>query len=118
MACVRCGSKDVVKRGFDKAGYQRYWCKACSVWFGDKTNTVFERSRIPLRVWFMLAFLMQYSISILEASKTLGMEYKTVFYMARKLRGSIYAHQIREKLRGIVEMDELYVTAGLKGKKG
>lgn len=117
LVCVRCGSRDVVKRGFDGAGLQRYWCKACNAWFGDKTGTVFEQSRTELRVWFMLAFLMQYSISILEASKTLRMHYRTVFYMAKKLRGSIYANQILEKLNGTVEMDELYLTAGLKGKK-
>ena len=116
--CVRCCSDQVVRRGFDKAGYQRYLCKACNAWFGDKIGTVFEGSKISLRVWFMLAFLMQYKISILEASKTLAMPYKTVYYMAERLRGSIYARKIVQKLRGTVEMDELYLTAGLKGKKG
>lgn len=116
--CVRCGSDWVIKRGFDKAGYRRYLCRSCNVWFGDKTGTVFEGSKISLGVWFMLAFLMQYKISILEASKTLAMPYKTVFYMVERLRGSIYAQKIVEKLRGTVEIDELYLTAGLKGKKG
>lgn len=116
--CVRCGSDRVIKRGFDKAGYRRYLCRSCDAWFGDKTGTVFEGSKISLRVWFMLAFLMQYKISILEASKTLAMPYKTVFYMVERLRGSIYVQKIAQKLRGTVEIDELYFTAGLKGKKG
>ncbi len=45
------------------------------------------------------------------------MPYKTVYYMAKRLRGSIYARKVVQKLRGMVEMDELYLTAGLKGKK-
>jgi len=65
----------------------------------------------------MLAFLMQYKISLLEASKTPVISYKIVFYMAKKLRGSIYAWKIVQKPNGTVEMDELYLTAGLKGKE-
>ncbi len=114
---MRCGSDQVLGRGFDMAGCQRYQCKACNAWFGDKIRKVFEGSKISLRVWSMLAFLMQYKISILESSKTLVMPHKTVYYMAERLRRSIYARKIVQKLRGTVEMDELYLTVGLKGKK-
>ena len=37
--------------------------------------------------------------------------------MMKKLRQSIYAKAMVERLKGEVEMDEVYVKAGLKGKR-
>lgn len=35
----------------------------------------------------------------------------------KTLRNCVYTNRIREKLEGIIEMDETYVKAGQKGKK-
>lgn len=34
------------------------------------------------------------------------------------MRRGLYLNQLQEKLRGLVELDEVYVNAGLKGKRG
>jgi len=69
-------------------------------------------------MWFFAAFLLQFKVSVMEISRALGIGYKAAFFMVRKLRQSLYARRIPEKLRGDVEMDEAYVKAGLKGKRG
>jgi transposase-like protein len=119
IKCIYCGSERVVKTGMHGkyAKAQRYHCKNCDKWFNDKTGTIFENSNLLLRYWFFAAFLMQFKVSIMEISKTLGVKYDTAFNMVKKLRKSIYAKRIPEKLTGTVEIDEIYITAGLKGKK-
>jgi len=117
VRCARCGSSNVKKDGV-RGLYQMYECKDCRSYFKDRTGTVFQDTKIPLRKWFLMAFLMQFYISILEVSKTVGIPYRNAFYIAKKIRKGTYVNQILEKLKGTVEMDKLYVTAGLKGKKG
>lgn len=118
VKCPNCGSGEVVKKGRTNDGvYQRYRCRLCGRDFNDRTGTIFENSKLGLRHWFFAIFLMQFKVSVMEISKTLGVTYKTAFNMVKKLRKSIYAKRIPEKLKGEVEMDEIYITAGLKGKR-
>lgn len=117
VRCARCGSSNVKKDGV-RGLYQMYECRDCGSYFNDRSGTVFQDTKIPLRKWFLMAFLMQFNISVLEVSKTVGVPYRNAFYIAKKIRSGTYVNQILEKLRGTVEMDELYVTAGVKGKKG
>lgn len=116
VICPRCGSDKVVKDG-PRGRYQMYWCKRCNFGFNDRSGTIFQDTKVPLRKWFMMAFMMQFKVSVLEISKTIKVSYRHAYYMARKIRGSVYARRMARKLKGTVEIDELYVTAGLKGKK-
>ena len=116
VVCPRCGSRSVVRHGRHLLFYQRYLCKGCGRHFNDRTGTQFEDSKLPLRVWFFAAFLMQYKVSVREMARTAHISYQTAFNMARTLRRGLYLSQLQEKLRGVVELDEVYVTAGLKGK--
>lgn len=118
IICPLCGSDAVVKHGKHLKFYQRYLCKGCGRHFNDKTGTLFENSKLPLRVWFFTAFQMQYKVSVRELAKTLNVHYETAFNMVKRLREGLHLHQLQEKLKGIVEMDEIYITAGLKGKMG
>jgi len=118
VICPRCESRLVVRHGRHLWVYQRYLCKGCGRHFNDRTGTQFEDSKLPLRMWFFAAFLMQYKVSIKEISKTAHISYPTAFKIAKTLRRGLYLSQLQEKLKGIVELDEVYVTAGLKGKHG
>jgi transposase-like protein len=40
MGCQRCGSKDVVKRGMNSSGSQRYLCKSCRRHFTPEPNSI------------------------------------------------------------------------------
>jgi len=118
VSCPRCGSRSVVRRGRHLEVYRRYLCRNCNRHFNDRTGTQFEDSKLPLRVWFFAAFLMQYKVSVKEMAKTARVSYPTAFNLAKKLRRGLYHSQLQEKMKGIVELDEVYVTAGLKGKHG
>jgi len=116
VKCIKCESKNVIKKGFWKK-QQKYECKECGAYFNDLTDTVFAESKLPLRIWFFVAFLMQVGTSTLKISKLAGINYKAAHRMAKMLRKCIYTKRIQKKLRGEVEMDETYVKAGLKGMK-
>jgi transposase-like protein len=116
VACVYCGGRSVVKRGW-RGFCQRYKCNGCGRWFNDKTGAVMAHSRLPLRFWFFTAFMMQSKISVKELAETLQRPYNTVFRMVRKIRRNLYLTASTIKLNGIVELDEVYVKAGLKGKR-
>ena len=118
VICPVCGSRNVVRHGRHLHVYQIYLCKDCGRHFNDRTETQFEDSKLPLRVWFFIAFLMQYKVSIKEMAKTAHVSYPTAFNIARVLRRNLHLSQLQEKMKGIVELDEVYVTAGLKGKHG
>jgi len=75
-------------------------------------------SRLPLRFWFFTAFMMQSMVSVRELAKDLQRPYATVFRMVRRLRENLYLTASTVSLKGIVELDEVYVSAGLKGKRG
>lgn len=117
LICLYCGSLRVVRRGWMNGIYQRYTCKDCGQWFNDKTGTAMAYSRVPLRVWFFTAFMVQSKVSVLELAQTLGLPYMTMFRLVEKLRQNLYLTASTVSLKGIVEMDEVYVTAGLKGKR-
>ena len=117
VTCPRCRSNVII--GYGNLGLcRKYRCKDCCHVFNDRSGTIFHRSRVSLRAWFFIAFMLQYKVSILELSNTLNMYYQPVFRIVKILRSSIYTSQINNRLKGIVEMDETYVTAGLKGKRG
>ena len=118
VSCPRCGSQSVVRHGRHLEVYRKYLCHGCNRHFNDRTGTQFEDSRLPLKVWFFAAFLMQYKVSVKEISKTAQVSYTTAFRIVKTLRRGLCLSQLQEKLKGIVELDEVYVTAGSKGKHG
>ena len=78
-------------------------------------------SRTPLTTWFSAAYLMaidKRGVSALLLQGQLGMGYKTAWLLLHKLRRATVATE-REKLRGVVEMEETWVgglQTGLKGR--
>ena len=90
-----------------------YHCNDCSKQFTVTVGTVFERSKVGLHKWLAACYLMCSSkkgISAKQLERTLGVTYKTAWFMA---------HRIREAMRdgnpGImggggstVEVDETY----------
>lgn len=91
-----------------------YKCGDCRKQFSVTVGTVFERSKIPLHVWLQAVYLLCSSkkgISSHQLHRTLGVTYKTAWFMS---------HRIREAMRepfppqmggegSIVEADETYI---------
>jgi transposase-like protein len=121
--CPHCGS--VSKDHYELAGEAHragLWkCKDCREQFTVTVGTVFERSKIELHVWLQAVYLLCSSkkgMSAHQLHRTLGVTYKTAWFMA---------HRIREAMKqgfmgplgssgGPVEADETYWGTKRTGK--
>lgn len=119
ITCPHCNSKNVKKEGHYRS-YQKYFCKECIRWFNDKTGTIFHYSHTPLKIWFLvlyLFFVLWPGCSIREVSSEVSISYDICYRFIRtimeRLSSSIYDDV---KLDDIIEADEFYVKAGLKGR--
>lgn len=100
-------------------------CQDCRKQFSVTVGTVFERSKIPLSKWLAAAYLLASSkkgISAHQLHRTLGITYKSAWFLA---------HRIREAMvqpdpvgmgsgGGTVEVDETYIgrRKGMKPVRG
>jgi transposase-like protein len=124
-ACPRCGVVDVYKmQGVDGQRNKDYrWrCKGCKQMFTVRTGTIFEETRLPLRVWvyaFWKACSSKKGISALQLSREMEITHKSALFVLRRIRHGLSADVLRAetpKLTGTVEADETCV--GGKNKRG
>ncbi len=104
--CPVCGLGERItarKEGF-------YRCNACKEDFTVRTNTIFERSHVPLHKWIYAMYLLvtaRKGISSMQLAKEIGITQKSAWFVLHRLReacGSKF-----EMLRGIIEIDETFV---------
>jgi transposase-like protein len=117
--CPRCGGFDRitdVKGG--RMGLRR--CGPCKREFTVTVGTVFERSHVKLHLWFQAAHLMASSkkgISAHQLHRTLGVTYKTAWFMEHRLREAMReGHFVMGGEGKTVEIDETYVGGKEKNK--
>ena len=91
LACVHCGSRE---RLYDlRAG--RHKCGDCGGKFTVRHRTVFEDSKLGLRVWFKAILLMssrKRGISSRQLARDLDITQKTAWFVLHRLRGT-HAHE-------------------------
>jgi transposase-like protein len=113
-ACPRCGSVGVYQmKGRDGQRNKDYrWrCRDCEKFFTVRTGTIFEETRLPLRVWvyaFWKACSSKKGISALQLSREMQITHKSALFILRRIRHGL-GQQNRPKLQGTVEADELYI---------
>lgn len=114
-ACPRCGVVDVYQMtsadGNRNKDY-RWRCRACKQMFTVRTGTIFEESRLPLRVWvsaFWRACASKKGISALQLSREMEITHKSALFVLRRIRHGMGASGEQPKLTGTVEADETYV---------
>lgn len=106
IACPRCGGMHIsrlVKRN-------QFDCGSCRYQFSVTAGTLFHDSHLPLWKWFLAIYLMGESkkgISAKQLQRTLGVSYKTAWYLAHRIRDAM-GEDDQPLLRGIVEADEAY----------
>jgi transposase-like protein len=96
-------------------------CSGC----GDRTSvtagTIFDRTRTPLTVWFTACWLFATAkdgISALSLKRTLDIgSYQTAWAMLHRLR-SVLVRPGRERLSGVVEVDETFIGGLEPGLSG
>ncbi len=125
--CPHCGSMEriypiepnpdrKIRKGLYKCGE-----KECGKSFTVTVGTVFENSRVPLKKWLLAIHLMCSSkkgISSHQLHRSLGVTYKTAWFMAHRIREA-FREDNPEPLGGggsTVEVDETFW--GNKKKKG
>lgn len=114
--CPHCGNADA-KRITKLQGKSTrpgvYKCKECRKPFSVTVGTVFERSHIPLHQWVYAVSLLASSkkgISSHQIHRTLGVTYKTAWFMTHRIREAMRALGMKP-LGGdgeVVEVDETY----------
>jgi transposase-like protein len=96
-------------------------CAECRKQFSVTVGTLFEKSKIPLHKWLMAVYLLSSSkkgISSHQLHRSLGVMYKTAWFMTHRIREAMKDPVFTSQLGangGIVEADETYW--GNKGKQ-
>jgi transposase-like protein len=114
IRCPRCDShkiSKIMKR-------QQYDCDACRYQFSVTAGTIFNDSHLPLWKWFLAVYLLCESrkgISANQIKRTLGVSYKTAWYLCHRIRATMKELN-PAPLGGIVEIDETYVGGKVYGK--
>jgi len=113
--CPRCRGESVIRYGSYRV-FQRYRCKNCDRTFNDQTGTVFEHSAVALRKWFLAFYTyIRFNTSLRQLDVEIDVSYKTVYRRVQRFLRALDAP--RPQLEGSVEIDELYVKAGKKGRE-
>ena len=115
--CPHCGTTgdDVTRVGGKSARPGLFYCNGCKGQFTVTVGTVFERSKVPLTKWWLAAHLLNSSkkgISAHQMHRTLGVTYKTAWFMMHRLREAMRELNPTEPMGGegkTVEMDETYI---------
>jgi transposase-like protein len=110
--CPHCGEAER-KPYFLKNQKRRLWkCSACRKQFTVTVGTIFESSHIPLNKWLLAFYLLCSSkkgMSAHQLHRTLGVTYKSAWFMAHRIREAMTQPPFSERLRGTVEVDETYI---------
>ena len=116
FVCPRCRAL-----GRWRLGDGRYWCEVCRRRVSVTAGTIFHRTRTPLTVWFAAAWHMtsaKNGVSAKTLQRLLGFgSYQTAWAMLHRFRTAM-VRPGRERLAGIVEVDETFVGGVKPGKRG
>ena len=115
LVCPHCGGKERISKMQGKSTrVGAYKCYQCRKPFTVKIGTVFEDSKVPMRLWLQAMYLIAGSkkgISSNQLHRTLGITLKSAWFMS---------HRVREAMRdggfanfggngGAVEVDETFI---------
>ena len=115
FACPACG------HGGWRLGDGRFMCSGCGGRTSVTAGTIFDRTRTPLTVWFTACWLFAtgkdgYSALSLKRTLEIG-SYQTAWAMLHRLR-SVLVRPGRDRLAGVVEVDETYIGGVEPGLTG
>jgi len=109
FTCPKCGVVDAVTR----SSRSRLVCRSCKHQTTVTTNTIFDKTRTELRVWFAAIWYItnqKHGVSALGLQRVLGLgSYETAWTMLHRLRRAMVRPD-RELLHGEVEVDETYLA--------
>lgn len=101
-----------------KLGNGKYRCKNTGKNFTVKTGTIFEKTKISLRKWFVSIWYVSNhkpGISSYQLSELINVTQKTAWYMLHKIRRQMYLAN-ESILQNEVEIDETYIGGKNKNR--
>ncbi|MEE9605630.1 MAG: IS1595 family transposase [Candidatus Scalindua sp.] len=114
--CPRCSHKRV-----RVTNRKLHRCCQCQYEFSVTAGTIFQDTRISLRLWFRIIWQVvsqKQGISALGLQKILGFSrYETIWSLLHKLRITM-VRPGRDRLVGTVQVDEIYIGGRRPGKRG
>lgn len=90
----------------------RYQCAQCRNTFSILVGTIFENTKLPLRVWFGAIWLLTNhpkGIASTTLARDLGITQKSAWFVLHRLRHAARTQSFNAPLTGTVEVDETYV---------
>jgi transposase-like protein len=116
FVCPNCGHAG----GWQLAD-ARCMCGGCGSRTSVTAGTIFDRTRTPLTVWFTACWLFatqKDGVSALSLKRSLDIgSYQTAWAMLHRLR-SVLVRPGRDRLSGMVEVDETYIGGEEPGLRG
>lgn len=116
--CPRCGNDRAYLIGSRKL----YQCVNCRHQTSLIANTIFHKSRKPMRDWFWAIFLVATRTtgsSARQLQYDLAISYQTAWSWSHKIRKAMEERDTRCTLQGVIELDETYIGGKKKsGKRG
>ncbi len=95
-------------------------CRKCGAEISILSGTIFERTRLPLRTWFLAIWFVtsqKHGASALGLKRVIGLgSYQTAWTWLHKLRRAMVIPG-RQYLHGCIEVDETYVGSSKTGGK-
>jgi hypothetical protein len=115
--CPRCGENVSPWR----SSRNLLVCPKCEAHTSVLAGTIFHRTRTPLRTWFIAAWEItshKHGANALGIQRVLGLKsYQTAWAWLHKFRRAMVRRD-RDRLKGIVEIDEAYVGGIEEGARG
>lgn len=118
-ACAKCGKDAHFYRVSTRKVYS---CEYCGHQIAPMAGTPFERTRTPLRDWFLVMHMFTTSrngVAATEVQRVLGVTYKTAWRMCHEIRKYMGALDSDDPLGGPgehVEIDETLIGGSVSGK--
>lgn len=110
--CEKCHSDRVYK-----TKPEQYRCRNCWSFFSLRARTFLQRKRIPLRLWYEIAYGFAIGLSAHKLQRVLKVKhYKTIYGGYKTIRQALiqYSHYSFEQFIGSVEVDESYYGGAFK----
>jgi transposase-like protein len=98
-----------------------YRCAECRTNFSVTVGTIFEDTKLPLRIWFGAIWLITNhpkGIASTTLARDLGITQKSAWFVLHRLRHAARTRSFNKPLTGIVEADETYVGGKAINKHG
>lgn len=119
FVCPKCNKES--DKPYLISKYKRFECPKCNHQVSITAGTIMHNTKTALKIWFWAAYLVSTltpGISALQLKKQLGIKrYETAYQMLQKLRSAMVRPD-RDRIQGIVEVDETYIGSTQEGKRG